>query len=285
MRVLIFGVGYVGLPLAQALSAEGVHVVTATSKPARVSELTNAGFQTLVADITNASTLHNFPVVDVVVNLVSSSGGGPEDYHRIYVDGTRNLLHALPTSVSRFVQASSTSVYAQDDGEWVDEDSPTSPEAATGQALVAMEQMVRNHFKGIVLRISGIYGPGRGHLFKQFVAGQARITGKPERHLNMVHRDDIVTAFQSAVHGKGSGNLYNITDDEPVRQTDFYHWLAAQLNKPIPPRDPSESPRKRGVTDKCVSNRKARHELGWTLRYPTFREGFAEPLNEIRNSR
>jgi nucleoside-diphosphate-sugar epimerase len=285
MRILIFGAGYVGLPLARALRNRSHEVIGVTRSAERACDLAAENLSSLIADVTDRSTLIDLPKADVVINLVSSSHGGSDDYRRVYVEGTQNVLDALkPIQPSRFLQASSTGVYAQDDGSIVDESSATEPEAATGKALVEMEKLVLNQPAGVVMRISGIYGPCRGHLYKQFLSGEARITGKPERHLNMVHRDDIVAAFVAALEHSHPRNAYNITDDEPVRQVDFYKWFATQLGRPMPEAASSETDRKRAVTDKRVSNRKARHELKWQLRYPTFREGFAGDIEKLRET-
>ena len=131
-----------------------------------------------------------------------------------------------------------------------------------------------------LLRSSGIYGPGRGHLFRQFMSGNAAIEGDRKRFLNMVHRDDLVRSIVTALElGNGLG-LYNITDDEPVTQLDFFSWLSETTGRPMPPFVPKPEPatRRRGVTNKRVSNKLFKETFGFKYNYPTFREGLTEEI-------
>ena len=107
---------------------------------------------------------------DVVVQCASSGGGGAEEYRRIYLEGARNLLGAFPSA--RLLFTSSTSVYAQQHGDIVDETSPANPGHERGQILREAEELVLSH-NGIVARLGGIYGPGRSFLLRRFLAGEA----------------------------------------------------------------------------------------------------------------
>jgi nucleoside-diphosphate-sugar epimerase len=131
------------------------------------------------------------------------------------------------------------------------------------------------NFPGVILRVAGIYGPGRGYWFQQFLRGEAQITGKGERILNMIHRDDLVGCIIAALERGKPAEIYNAVDDEPVKQLDFFHWLAAELGRPMPPSavEPAEQTNKRGATNKRVSNSKLKTQLGYRFRYSTFREG------------
>ena len=180
----------------------------------------------------------------------------------------------------KFVYTSSTSVYAQYDGSLVTEQSPAQPETATAQVLVQTEQLLlaaaRNHFPAIVLRVAGIYGPGRGHAFKQFLSSEARIEGNGSRFLNMIHRDDLTGVIMAALERGRPGEIYNAADNEPVTQREFFEWLATRLKRPLPPRVDAheEVRRKRGLTNKRVSNAKLRAELGYEFKFPDFRAGY-----------
>jgi nucleoside-diphosphate-sugar epimerase len=286
MRVLIFGCGYVGLPLAAELARRGHVVFGARRTHAADHALRVAGVEPLAADVTDPASLTRLPdPFDWVVNCVSASGGA-EAYRRVYLAGTRHLLAWLASSPSRrFVYTSSTGVYGQTDGAVVTETSPAEPGTSTGDALVATEQVLlrefREHdFPAVILRVAGIYGPDRGYWLKQFLAGEARLEGDGRRVLNMIHRDDVVGAILAALERGRPGEIYNAVDDAPVTQADLFAWLAQTLNRPLPPSAPTDAAtaRKRGVTSKRVSNRKLREELGWRPRYPTFREGFTAEL-------
>lgn len=287
VRVLILGCGYVGLPLAAELVRQGHEVVGVRRTTDGAGELHAAGVIPAVGDVTQPESLRGLPgPFDWVANTVSSSKGGAEVYRSVYVEGTRNLIAWLAGSgVRKFIYTSSTSVYAQTDGSEVTEESAAEPPAETGRLLVETENLLRaavrdRGFPAVVLRVSGIYGPERGHLLQQFLRDEARLSGDGSRWLNMIHRDDVVGAAAAALERGVPGRIYNVTDDEPVTQLGFLQWLAGQLRKPLPPlASPEESAaRKRGVTHKRVSNQRLREELAFRLRYPTFREGYAAEL-------
>ena len=128
--------------------------------------------------------------------------------------------------------------------------------------------------------MAGIYGPARGHAFKQYLRGEARIEDGGTRWLNMIHRDDVIGAIIAALERGTPGEIYNAVDNEPVSQMQFFEWLAAELQKPLPPRVPADTEtwRKRGVTNKRVSNAKLRAELNYQFKFPDFRAGYAAEI-------
>jgi nucleoside-diphosphate-sugar epimerase len=287
VRVLIVGCGYVGLPLGAELVRRGHSVVGLRRTAEGAAELLAAGVTPAVGDVTQPESLRALPgPFDWVVNTVSSSKGGADVYRAVYVDGTRNLITWLAGSgLKRFVHTSSTSVYGQTDGGEVTEESATAPGTETGKLLVETENLLlaaarERNFPAVVLRVAGIYGPGRGHLFQQYLRDEARISGDGSRLLNMVHRDDVVGAAIAALERGESGRVYNVADDEPVSQLGFFTWLSQQLGKPLPPFATAEesAARKRAVTHKRVSNRRLREELACELRYRSFREGYGVEL-------
>ena len=288
MRALIIGPGYVGLALGRELVRRGHKVFGLRRSSDASGELQSAGIRALIGDITRIETLLDLPAqFDWVVNCVSSSRGGEDDYRRTYLQGARNLLAWLErTPPAQFVYTSSTSVYGQDDGSWVDETAPTEPPTETSRVLLETESVFldaarERSFPAAVLRVAGIYGPGRGWWFKQFLTGEARLEGEGRRWLNMIHRDDIVGCIIAALKKGTPGDIYNAVDDEPVTQRDFFVWLAAKLGKPMPPAVPedAEITRKRGVTNKRISNRKLRSALGYEFKFSTFREGYAAEID------
>lgn len=293
MRVLIVGCGYVGLPFGAELAKLGheVHGLRRTAEGA--AELEAAGIKPLTGDITKPDDLAVLPgPYDWVVNLVSSSKGGPEIYQQVYVDGMRNLiawLRGQATPLKKFVYTSSTSVYGQADGSAVKETSPTEPKSPTSQLLVEAEKVLieaaQQGFPGVVLRVAGIYGPDRGHLFQKFCRNEARIEGDGLRIINMIHRTDVVGCIVAALKSGRSGEVYNVVDDEPVTQTNFYRWLAETLGKAMPPHatDDELSTRKRGETSKKVQNRRLKVELGYQFKFPTFRQGYTTEIKRLED--
>jgi nucleoside-diphosphate-sugar epimerase len=293
MRVLIIGAGYIGLPLGAELARRG-HDVSALRRDKSAADLLRAAnLNPLTADITQSAQLAELPRdFDWVVNCVASGGGGAEDYRRIYVQGMRNVLDWLvpgrDAGAPRFVYTSSTSVYGQNDGSIVDEKSPTEPAAETARVLLEAEKELiiasrEKKFPAMILRVAGIYGPDRGHWFQQFLRGEARIEGTGGRFLNMIHRDDVIGCIIAALERGHGGDIYNAADDEPVTQFNFFSWLAAGLHKPMPVSvaENIDAPRKRGITNKQVSNTKLKTALGYRFKYPTFREGYAAAIQDL----
>jgi nucleoside-diphosphate-sugar epimerase len=257
------------------------------------AEFKAAGIKPLRGDITKAGQLAQLPGgYDWVVNCVSASGGGAQEYREVYLQGMRNLIEWLGAGpLKKFVYTSSTSVYGQNDGSVVKESSPTEPAVETARILVETEKVLLEaargkKFPGVIVRLAGIYGPGRGYWFKQYLRNEARIEGNGARILNMIHRDDAAGAILAALKSGRPGEVYNAVDDEPVSQLGFFQWLSGPLGKELPPSAPedAETARKRGVTNKKVSNRRLRMELGYQFKYRTFREGYTAELLRLEQA-
>jgi nucleoside-diphosphate-sugar epimerase len=249
-----------------------------------------AGIKALVADITQPDQLARIdPAFDWIINLVSSSKGGVAEYGQVYREGTRNVLAWLAAGVpSKFVYTSSTSVYGQTDGSSVKESSAVEPESETSRILVETEKLLlqaarERKFPAVILRVAGIYGSGRGHLFQQYLRGEVRISGIGDRIVNMIHLDDLVGIIIAALKSGRAGEIYNAVDDEPVTQVNFFRWLSETLGKWMPPfaTEAENAARKRGLTHKKVQNRKLKMELGYQFKYPTFRQGYTAEIQRL----
>ena len=287
MRVVIVGCGYVGLPLGADLVKQGHEVFGLRRSPGAEAELRSAGIKPLMGDITKPDQLAQLPAsYDWVVNCVSASSGGAEEYREVYLQGMRNLIAWLGAAPpKKFIYTSSTSVYGQNDGSLVKETSLTEPAAETAKVLVETEKALletarQQKFPAVILRLAGIYGPGRGYWFRQYLKNEARIEGTGARLLNMIHRDDVAGAIIAALKSGRPGEVYNVVDDEPVSQLTFFQWLSGPLGKELPPSVPEDpdAVRKRGVTNKKVSNRRLKMELGYQFKYPTFRQGYTAEI-------
>ena len=134
-----------------------------------------------------------------------------------------------------------------------------------------------------MLRVAGIYGPRRGHLFLQYLKDEAKIAGKGERLINMIHRDDLVGVIAAALKSARPGEVYNAVDVEPVAQVHLFRWLSETLGKWMPPFAPEEEDanRKRALTNKKVQNRKLKMELGYQFKYPNFRKGYTAEIQRL----
>ena len=275
-RILIAGCGYVGEAAADLYHAAGWAVEGWTRSAESAVALSAKPYPICAVDISRrARVAERTGTFDAVIHCASSSGGDAEIYRQVYLDGARNLLEVFPGSKLLFT--SSTSVYAQRDGSWVTEESETKPTRETSQILLETEGLVLGN-GGIVARLAGIYGPERSALLTKFVEGTAIIDAENDRFVNQVHRDDIAAAlFLLSSHELKGAGIYNVVDDQPMSQSECYRWLAQRLNRPLPPVGKSKQRRKRGDSNKRVSNAKLRRS-GWTPRYPTFPEAMEKSI-------
>ena len=268
-RVLIAGCGYVGEATADLFHSAGWNIEGWVHSKESAARLSVKPYPIRVIDLSQGGHVaKRAGAFDMVIHCASSRGGGAEAYRQIYLNGARHLLETFPQAKILFT--SSTSVYAQRDGAWVTEESETKPVREASRVLLDVEELILEK-GGIVARFAGIYGPHRSALLSKFLNGTATIDPIVDRFVNQVHRDDIASALFLLLHREAqtSAKIYNVVDDQPLLQSECYHWLAQRLNRPLPPTRKSEQPRKRGDTNKRVSNAKL-HQLGWTPDYPTF---------------
>lgn len=266
-RLLIAGAGFLGAEVARRFAAAGWEVTALSASGA-------ADFPNVVAcDISQLAEVEKLRALtpEVVIDCVSSKGGGAAQYQRVYLEGARHLVLTFPTA--RFLYTSSTSVYGQMDGSDVTEDSPAEPARETGRILLATEALILATPGGIVLRLAGLYGRDRSMLLRKIQDGTAGIEGDGARWLNQIHRDDAASAVLHALTQPIPGGLYNVSDDEPLPQAELLRWLATQLRQPIPPTVPISTNRQRPWTNKRVLNHKLR-ATGWQPQFPSYRDAF-----------
>lgn len=292
MRALIVGCGYVGLPLGAELVRQGHEVFGMRRSDTGNADLQTAGIKPVVADITKPTDLAKlYGPFDWVVNCVSSTRG-EQDYREVYLQGTRNLLEWLASAPpTKYVYTSSTSVYGQTDGSSVKESSPTEPQSESAQVLVETEKLLldaarEKNFPAVILRVAGIYGPGRGHLFQQYLRNEAKISGAGDRFINMIHLDDVVGSIVTALKSGRAGDIYNAVDDEAIAQVHFFRWLSETLGKEMPPfaTEAENTGRKRGLTNKKVQNRRLKMELGYQFKFPNFRAGYTAEIQRLERA-
>ena len=274
-RVLIAGCGYVGSATADLFHAAGWEVEGWTRSPESGIELSAKSYRVRAVDIAEPAAVEKAAGdFEVVIHCASSRGGGAESYRRVYFDGAKNLIEILRPG--RFIFTSSTSVYAQTNGQWIDETSPAEPRHETGKILRQAEEFVRQE-GGTIVRLAGIYGPGRSALLRKFLSGEARLENGGGRYQNQAHRDDIAAGLFYLATLPDDPEIVNVVDNEPLTQLECYTWLAEKLSRPVPPESASSGVRKRGTSNKQVSNRKLR-ALGWTPRFPTFQVGMEKSV-------
>jgi nucleoside-diphosphate-sugar epimerase len=207
-----------------------------------------------------------------------SSGATMRD---VYVTGLHHVRENLPAP-GKFIHVSSTSVYGQTDGAWVDEESTTTPAEESGRIVLDAERLLRERLpRAMVLRFAGIYGPRRLPRSQALLAGEP-VVGDGERWLNLIHVDDGAAAVLAAEDRAAPGSLYNVCDDLPIPRRAFYEELSRLLGAPPPrfvPPPPGSTPPPRESSHRRVANRRLRDQLGVSLKFPTFREGLVDAVS------
>jgi nucleoside-diphosphate-sugar epimerase len=272
-KTLLIGCGYIGLPLAFRLKETGHEISAWVHSPESAEALAPHRFHRVISgSVADPRLWDSVPEsYQLVIHCASSGGGSEADYEQVFLKGVLMMNTRQPRARRIFV--SSTSVYRQNEGEVVTEKSNADPETATGRVLRVAEKVALGA-DATVVRSSGIYGPKRGVLFERFRRGEAVIEGDGLRWINEIHQSDLVAALFHLIDAGTPGEIYNATDDTPVTYRDYYAWCSKFLNQPMPPHGPVNTQRKRGLTNKRVSNAKLRAS-GWTPIYPSFREGLA----------
>ncbi len=301
ITILIAGCGYVGQALARAAQAQGFAVMGITRSVDSAAALSNGGIPCTAADLSEVSSLALVAQqlagrdVRIVHCAAGGKGGGPDAYRKVYLEGLQHLLMAFPAA-SRVLFTSSSSVYPQIDGSVVTETSAAAPERGTGLVLRETENITRNAC-GCVLRLAGIYGPGRSVLLRNFLDGTSTVDVRTEapatpdgRWVNQIHRDDAAAAMLhlltslpgSAFHGA----LFNAADSCPMLQRTLYTALSERFALPMPPDALPDFGRKRGWTNKRVSNA-ALLAAGWSPRFPSWLDAldyYGTALAAVRDS-
>jgi nucleoside-diphosphate-sugar epimerase len=285
MSTLIIGCGYLGARLAARLVGDGGRVYGTVRSPRRAEEIAQLGIEPVIADVLRPETLDRLPAADRVFYAVGFDRSAGAAMRDVYVDGLQIVLDRLPNSVRRFVHASSTGVYGQTGGEWVDEDSTTEPQHESGRVVLEAEGRVREwtdrrKLSAVILRFAGLYGPGR--IVRRSMLERAEpIPGDPEKFLNLVHIDDAARAAAAALDADAPEPIYLVADDRPVTRREYYLVAARTIGAPEPrfeaPR-PGSIESGRDATNKRIANRRMKTGLGVVLRYPDITTGLADSL-------
>lgn len=276
-KVLIAGCGYVGEALGKRLLADDHEVWGLRRNPRSLP----AGIKSITADLAQPEDLSDLPGgIDFVFYLVSPNGSEDALYRRAYVEGIRGLIGALHRDDQRppLFFASSTAVYRQDDGDWVDESSETAPVHWSGKRLLEGEQIALQAMpSATVVRFGGIYGPRRTQLIDRVRTGRAGYQVNPPQYVNRIHRDDCAGALQHLMNLKNPDSVYLAVDNEPAEERAVLLWLAGVMGSPSPREAEKTEASKRPRGNKRCRNARL-VQSGYTFRYPTFREGYRAVL-------
>ncbi|RRJ82522.1 NAD-dependent epimerase/dehydratase family protein [Aestuariirhabdus litorea] len=276
-RVLIIGCGDVGNALGLKLLQQGASVWGMRRDCSRLAP----GIVPLEGDFNDPACWHSLPdSLDYLVFTAAASERSDQGYKHTYVDGVAAMVRAAssqPTPPRRLLFTSSTAVYHQGAGEWVDETSATQPRAFNGQRMLEAEaRLAAAPMASTSVRFSGIYGPGRERLIQRVKAGRG-CEYQPAPITNRIHRDDCagVLAHLIALDWQGSevAPLYVASDSEPCAMDEVLDWLAGQLGIELS----SPEPQPCNIPSKRCSNRRLL-ETGYPFIFPDFRAGYGALL-------
>jgi len=275
-NVLIVGCGYVGEALGLRLVAKGHRVYAMRRTPAGLPE----PLVPLRADVARSDGIGALPPrLDHVVYAVGAKSRDESAYRASYLDGLGNVLRALGDEgqrPARILFTSSTSVYGQSRGEWVDEESPTHPRGFTGEIMLAAERLLHgSRHPSTVVRFGGIYGPGRTSLVARVESGQAIPLGDSPHYTNRIHRDDAAGALAHLLEVEDPAPTYLGVDDEPADLSDVLRWMAGRMGRVLP-EDPEATSGRRSGSKRCRNA--LLRASGYAFERPTFREGYADLL-------
>jgi nucleoside-diphosphate-sugar epimerase len=273
-RILLAGCGDLGQRVAQRLLARGDEVFALRRRP---PENDGGGIHWLRGDLADPSGLRGLPRgVTRLAYLPAPSARDEAAYRAVFLAGLRHLLDALDGSALRRVLfVSSSAVYGEHGGAWVDEDTPPDPPGFNGRVLLEAERWLARQAPAVTLRLAGLYGPGRLQLPKRLRAGQIRVPRAVPHWANRIHIDDAAAALVHLLDLPDAQPLYLGVDDTPLPLDVLYDHLATLLAAP----PPAEGPAPQGVGSKRLSNARLR-TTGFTPRWPDARAGYAALLGQ-----
>ncbi|MDX1625871.1 MAG: SDR family oxidoreductase [Wenzhouxiangellaceae bacterium] len=268
-RLLLAGCGDLGRRLAGRLGdGHEVHGLR------RRTERLDAGIRPLRADLGDPASLEAAAGEwDAVVYTATPAERTEEAYRATYVEGLENLLRRV--DAGRLVYVSSTAVYGQDEGQRVDEDSPTEPSAFNGRILLEGERRAIEA-GGVVVRFAGIYGPGRDYLLRKLRRGPVQCRRHPPVWTNRIHADDCAAVLEHLLGLEDPAPVWVASDGHPAPRWEVLDWLARRIGAPGPV-EPDDAPGAEGQGKRVEAARLL--ATGLALQYPDYRAGYAALLH------
>lgn len=273
MHVLVAGCGDVGSVLAVSLMADG-HVVYGLKRD--ISSLPE-GVQPIRADLTDPGSLGDLPQqIDCLVFMPTPASRDQAGYEAIFIQGWKNVWAGMKQPPKRTLLVSSTAVYGESQGGIVSEETPPEPTRFNGKVLLQMEQLAAECTDDlVVVRISGIYGPGRERLIRQAASEGLEVQQNPPFYTNRIHRDDAAAALKHLLELEKPHGLYVATDNNPAPRYEVVEWLAKAQGRPSPtPLNDAQA-----SCGKRIDNQRLR-DSGFKLTYPDYRAGYGAVLKQ-----
>ncbi len=289
MTKLVIGCGYLGCRVARKWLQQGEQVTVVTRSKERAERLRKEGFCPVVADVTNSDSLKVLPGAGTLLHAVGYDRQAASPRRAVVVDGLQNVMETLSSSIDRLIFISSTGVMGGHHGDWVNEATSCDPQREAGRCGLEAETLLQGHRLGsrsLILRLAGLYGPGRLPKLADVRAG-GPVAAPEGAWLNLIHVDDAVRVILEAERRAMPPDLYLVSDGQPTRHRQFYSEMAQQLGLG-PPDFSAPHPGSRGAAaasgNKRVSNQKMLHRLSFQLEFPDFCEGLASICAELRRS-
>jgi nucleoside-diphosphate-sugar epimerase len=264
-HLLCFGFGFSAQALSRQLKRDEWRVTGTSRSTEGAASITAQGFEGVRFD--DLKTI-KATVTHIVSSVPPDREGDPV---------LRRFADQLAKPIDWIAYLSTTGVYGNHDGAWVDENTPLTPNTERGMRRLMAEQAWLKR-SAHVFRLAGIYGPGR-NVLENLRDGTAKRVIKPGQFFSRIHVDDIAGVLVASIEAPHPGRVYNVADDEPCPPQDVVAYGAKLLGLPVPPDVPFSqaelSPMARSFYEdsKRVSNERVKRELGYVFKYPTYREG------------
>lgn len=285
-RVLILGCGDVGNEVGKILVKNGHSVYGGKRNPKNLP----TSISPLRIDVLKPETFCAIPSkMDQIIYCLAPSERTENAYRKIYVEGLKNIVDFFENQShrpNRILFVSSTSVYGQNDGSWVDEYSETTPTHFTGKIHLEAERIAaKSAISSTVIRFSGIYGPGRYRLIKKALSQDDKNTDSLQ-FTNRIHRDDCAGFISHLIEQEKTEPIYLGVDNAPVPMDEVIEWVQQQIQKTHPQHalSPQQSTKKITSNSRNGSNKRCTNKLlknaGYTLIYPSYKEGYEKIIEQ-----
>lgn len=284
MKRLIFGCGYLGLRAAKIWLNKGDSVFAITRSEARSTQLEKLGIEPIVADVTRPETLNDLPTADTVLIAVGMDRSKYSDIRMVYVDGLKNVLNRLSDTTNHLVYISSTGVYGDHNGNWIDESTEPNPIREGGKACLEAETTIHSgpfKTRSTILRFAGIYGPDRVPT-KTLIQSKDWSKLSASGYLNLIHVDDGAQIVDSISGHAPQGETFLVSDGSPPLRKEYYEFIAQHFGiNHIPWEESKVDPTKsRSGSSKRIRNQKLLDYFDINFQYPDYKSGLRHCLED-----